>query len=182
MTAQPVEPEDTGALDELSRTLNELAAAVTRLSDDVPAALDVDDSIDAVVRLLADLREQRKALAEIEAYVEAAAVKRLPYGQTRVGDLIADVKGGADRKVWEHDRLTWAVCESMTVDQNGERVPEIVEIVNEVRSRILNCASVAYWRTNQLRPLGIDPDRYSVKTPGRRTVRLIDALEVEGLA
>lgn len=177
MTAQPVEPVDTGALDDLSLTLNELASAVTRLSDDVPAALDVDDSTEAVVRLLADLREQRKALAEMEAYVEAAAVKRIPYGQTRIGDWIVDVKGGKDRREWKHDDLAWAVVRDVAVDKDtGEVVEEARQIVDEVRSRLLNCIGISYWRTTQLKPLGIDADDYSTSTPGRRTVRLIDAL------
>ena len=73
----PPEAEGQGALDVLSATLNTLHTAITDLADDVPAALDVDDTTEAVVSLLHDLREQRKALAQMEAYVEAAAVKRL---------------------------------------------------------------------------------------------------------
>lgn len=177
MTAQPVQPVDTGAVDALDFTLADLRHYINRLSDEVPVALDFDDTTETVVRLLHDLRTQRKALAEIEAFVEAAAVKRLPWGKSQIGDLLVDVKGGTDRKVWEHDRLAWEVCQSIAVDDNGEVVPEIAQIINQARSRILNCASVAYWRTNQLRPLGIDPDNFCQKVPGRRTVALTPAID-----
>jgi hypothetical protein len=176
----PPDVDDVKALDDLGATLTDLAEAVARLSDDVPAALDVDDSSEAVVRLLADLREQRKQLAEMEAYVEAAAVKRLKYGQQQVGDFIAEVKGGKDRKAWRHDDLAWAVCRPLAVNENtGEVVTEIAEIIDQVRSRLLNCAAVSYWRTTQLKPLGINPDDYSESTPGRRTVTVTSAIEAE---
>lgn len=179
MTAQPVEdePVDTGALDDLSLTLNQLAAAVAALSDDVPAALDVDDSSEAVVRLLADLREQRKALAEIEAYVEACAVKRLAYGQQRVGEYVAEVRGGKDRKAWQHDRLAFAACQDLAVDDMGVVVPEVAQIVGQVRDRLLNCAQISGWRVLQLRPLGIDVEAYCESVPGRRTVQVTPAVE-----
>jgi len=174
----PPDVDDVKALDDLGATLTDLAEAVARLSDDVPAALDVDDSSEAVVRLLADLREQRKQLAEMEAYVEAAAVKRLKYGQQQVGEFIAEVKGGKDRKSWQHDDLAWAVCRPIAVNENtGEVVTEIAEIIDQVRSRLLNCAQVSGWRVTQLRPLGIDPERYCESTPGRKTVQVTPAIE-----
>ena len=176
----PPEAEGQGALDVLSATLNTLHTAITDLADDVPAALDVDDTTEAVVSLLHDLREQRKALAQMEAYVEAAAVKRLKYGQQQVGEFIAEVKGGKDRRAWQHDDLAWAVCRPLAVNENtGEVVTEIAEIIDQVRARLLNCAAVSYWRTTQLKPLGINPDDYSESTPGRRTVTVTSAIEAE---
>lgn len=174
----PPEVDDVVALDVLGHTLNQLAAAVSDLSDDVPAALDVDDSTDAVVRLLADLREQRKALAAIEAYVESAAVKRLKYGQQQVGDFIAEVRGGKDRRNWQHDDVAFAVCRDLATDDQGVVIPDMAQVIDLVRSRIMNCAQVSGWRVTQLRPLGLDPDDFSESVPGRKTVTVTPAIEV----
>lgn len=178
----PPDIEDEGALNTLAQTLLALSSSISDLADDVPAALDVDDSTTAVVELLHDLREERKRLAEMEAYVEACAVKRLKYGQQQVGDFIAEVKGGKDRKAWRHDDLAWAVCRPLAVNEDtGEVVTEIAEIIDQVRSRLLNCAAVSYWRTTQLKPLGINPDDFCESAAGRKTVTVTPAIDAEPL-
>lgn len=172
----PPETDDVVALDVLGHTLSVLHTAVADLSDDVPAALDVDDSTDAVVRLLADLREQRKSLQEIEAYVEAAAVKRLKYGRQQVGDFIAEVKGGKNRTAWQHDDLAWAVCRPLCVDTTtGEINPEARQLVDQVRSRLLDAAAVSYWRVGILRQLDVNPEDFCTSEPGRKTCQVTPA-------
>lgn len=172
------EPPDLGVLDALGADFADLTRVIGTLGENVPMALDVDDTTETVVRLLADLRAQRQELARIEAFVEAAAAKRLRYGRHQVGDLIAEVRGGATRKTWEHDRLAFAVCQDITVDPaTGEVQPEVADIVGKVRDRLINCAAISYWRSTQLKPLGIDVDKFCLTEPGRKTVQVTPAID-----
>lgn len=186
MTAQPdfhpeYEPPDTGSADALGMDFAELRHAIRRLGDDVPAALDVDDTTEAVVRLLDDLRTQRKRLAELEAFVEAAAVNRIPYskGPQRFGDLLVEVRGAKwSRAHWNHPSLVHAVCGDLIYDKDtGVPVEEVAQIVHMVRDRILAAASINYWRATVLRDQGLDPDDYADKVLGRRTVSLTPAVD-----
>lgn len=182
MTAQPCDPPDYTTPDPgdptaLEADFAELHHAIGRLSEDTPARLDQDDTADAACLLLWDLREARKRLAEIEAFVEAHTARRLSRRRTEVAGFVAEVKGGNDRKAWQHDKLAWDVCRPLAVDATGTVDDAAAVLIGLVRDRFLNCASIAYWRAGQLRQLGLDPDDYADVTRGRRTVALTPAVE-----
>lgn len=171
-------------MDTLMFDLADLAHIVKRLGDSVLGALDTDDTAESVVHLLAELRTQRKALADLEAFVEAAAVKRIPYSKApqRIAGQVVEVRGGSSKwGAWRHDDLAWAVCRDIATDkETGEVVPEVAQIIDQARSALLNCASIAYWRTTQLKPLGIDAADYAERVPSRRTVSLTPAVDEAG--
>lgn len=155
-----------------------IEGATKRLGEAIPAALDVDTRPEPAVELLATVRGLRKGLADLEAWLEGECVTRLHYGQQRLGEYVAEVRGGKDRREWRHDDLAWAVVRDVCVDTStGEIVPEARQIVDEVRSRLLNCAQISGWRVLQLRPLGIEADDYCTCTPGRRTVQVTPAVD-----
>lgn len=156
-----------------------ITTATNRLGEDVGAALDEDTTPDIAVILLYRIREARKALAELEASVEGTAAGRMPSSKPlQVGTLIAERKGGAIRKQWEHDRVAWDVIRARLATENDGQVPSDAEMATAVlvRDALLNCAQISGWRTTQLRPLGLDPDRYATVERGRRTVHVTAAI------
>ena len=156
----------------LERDFDEIGRLITRMGEDVPAHLDVFDTAEAACALLFDLRETRKRLADLEAYAEAEAARRMPGKVLRFEGFVAERKGGVDRRNWRHDEVAWAVCLPLLADANGEVDEAAADLVGQVRDRLINCAQISGWRINQLRPLGIEPADYCETTTGRRTVHV----------
>lgn len=156
----------------LERDFADLGGLLVRLNEDSMHRLDQADDDLAALELLFDLREARQKLAEIEASVEAVAAQRMAAPKVEWPGFVAERKGGADRKSWEHDRLAWAVVHPLCVDVNGETDDTAAALVAQVRDRLLNCAAVSYWRVTQLRQLGLNPSDYCSTTTGRRTVHV----------
>lgn len=162
----------SGDPDAVTLTIAQITVLLNRLSTDVPAHLDANQTHETAIGLLAELREARQALQSIEAFTEAEAAARLGKGKHTVDGWQVEVRGGGTWKDWQHDRLAFAVCRDLAVDPStGELVPEAVQIIDAVRSRLLNCARPS-WRTTQLEPLGIAPGDYARWETGRRTVAL----------
>lgn len=156
----------------LEHDFDEIGRLITRMGEDVPAHLDVFDTAEAACALLFDLRETRKRLADIEAYVEAEAARRMPGKVLRFEGFVAERKGGQDRRNWRHGDVAWAVLHPLIVDSNGEVDEAAAELVGQVRDRLIECAQITGWRINQLRPLGIEPADYCETATGRRTVHV----------
>lgn len=162
-----------GEVVSLEAAFIDLARVTARFSEDVPLYLDSNDSPEAALLLLHDLREARKALASIEAFVEAEASDRMPRREFRWSGFVAELKGGQDRKAWRHDDVAWAIVHPLTVDpMTGEVDRAAAELVGKARDALINCAQITGWRVTQLRPLGIDPSNYCETTTGRRTVHV----------
>lgn len=164
---QPSEPTATeSGLVFLGQTLAEL-------SESVPTTLDTADAATAV-RLLADLRLHRQALASIEAFTEAAVARLLDKGTHAVAGFQVTVHSAGRWTDWRHDDVAFAVCRDIAVDPaTGEVIPEVVQIIDQVRSRLLNCSRPT-WRLTQLANVGVDPGNYAKWSKGRRTVQLIE--------
>jgi hypothetical protein len=156
--------------------LGEISSAIDDLDNDVVAVLG-EDNMASTVRLLHEIRTERQRLAIIEAQVEAECARRMPDKVFRGDGLVAERKGGAKRVAWRHDDLAWAVVNRHVVDGNGEVDPVAAELVGKIRDDLLNAAAISYWRTTQLRLLGIDPGDYSTTEVGRRTVHVHPELE-----
>lgn len=153
-----------------------LTNLLTDLGEAVPTDLDGMDA-DAAVRLLADLRERRMKLAEIEAFTEAHVARMLDRGKHTVAGFQVEVRGGATWKDWRHDDVAWALCRDIAVDPDtGEINADVTPIIDMVRSRLLNAARPS-WRTTVLKQHGIDAGDYATWTPARRTVQLIAAVD-----
>ena len=173
MTAAPdFEPEPTPAETAAAFVEGDLAALVANLGDlslDVPRFLDAADVAD-VVRLLDALRTHANMLGQITDDVRRNVANRLGKGKHSVAGFQVEVKGGGGWSEWQHDKIAFEVCRGLTVDADGVVAPEVVQIVDQVRSRLLNCAGIGYWRTTQLEPLGLEAGDYAKWKPAKRGV------------
>lgn len=119
---------------------------------------------------LARLRHARKLLQTLEGSYEAFIGGQAPYGESElVGVGLVNVRKSPSLK-WDHDRTAAAVLDAHLSGGTGE-VPDPWT----VRDWLMEAAAFAYWRKTPLRALGIDPDEYAEKTPGRWTVQIIPA-------
>lgn len=160
----------------LEHALAVTESCLSDLSTLVPEHLD-EAGDDAAVLLLSQLRGHRKRLAEIEAFAEAAVSRRLGKGKHTAAGFQVEVRGGGSWKEWRHDELAWQICRDVAVDPDtGEVVPEVVQIVDEVRSRLRNCARPS-WRLTQLATYNIDPSDFATYERGRHTVTITEAVD-----
>ena len=177
MTAAPEyqPPDPTPAETATAYIEGDLAALKANLADlsvDVPRFLDNSD-VDGVVQLLDQLRTHAAVLGQITDNARRSVANRLGKGKHHVAGYQVEVKSGGGWSDWQHDRIAWAVCSSIATDpETSEILPEVADIVDQVRSRLLNCAGVAYWRTGQLGPLDIDVAEFASWKPAKRGVVL----------
>ena len=168
-------PDPTPAETATAYIEGDLAALKANLADlsiDVPRFLDAAD-VDGVVQLLAELRAHAEVLGQITDDARRAVANRLGKGKHHVAGFQVEVKSGGGWSDWQHDKLAWRVLRDIAVDPDtGEVVAEVADIVDQVRSRLLNAAGIAYWRTGQLGPLGIDVSEFAQWKPAKRGVVL----------
>lgn len=151
-------------LDALRATITGLSLAVPRWVED----MDGDDPA-ALVLLLDDLRSLRQELASVEAYAESQAARAMTTRKLMLPDgRIAEKYSGKHRKDWRHDLIMGEVWDVATEVAAGD----LDDSIGAFRTLVVTAAGLTYWRTSELRRLGIDPDKYCTVEAGRATVRI----------
>lgn len=153
--------------------LAELAVAISGV-DEMLMTHDYDD-LNLSLGLLASLRGERTRLARLEAIVEAHCARRMPRGIVELPGLVAERKGGAVRKAWDHERM-WGrmrhhAVTSLAFDSNGTMDEDRAAIAEAAVAFVQQAASPS-WRTTALRSLGIPYDDACETERGRFTVQL----------
>lgn len=132
----------------------------------------------AMVELLADIRDTRQRLHQLEAVVEALCAAIMTDNRLELPalGLLAERHGGKRRTSWDHSRLAGVVARTYATDEtSGELDPTLAEVSEAVTSHLLQFAHVDYWRAGVLRSAGIDPDGYATVERGRSTVQITRA-------
>lgn len=190
MTAQPAVPATTDwlsepgvqeafAAGELRRRFDpeELAAAVHALRDAVDRVNRAALGSEALpwsdlAALLADLRDARKDAQAVETNLEVRTAKAMATHGLKAEELdgVGQVewRRGSNYKTWQSEDLASAVIDRHLAERADGELPTPWE----VRDWILAAAAPGYWRTTVLRALGLDPDDYSVSTPGKLSVQI----------
>jgi len=157
----------TGHLDAVNTAID----ALTRL----PLLEEAGEDEKALVVLLADLRDARQKLHQLESIVEAATARAMTDKRLELPALgiLAERKGGSVYTRWDHPRVAAQVARRYAVDaQSGEIDETLAEVAEHLATWLLDVAHVDYWRTTALRAIGLNPDTYATKERGRRTVHI----------
>lgn len=151
-------------IDSLRAALRGLSLAVPRWVEDI----DGDDPV-AMVLLLDDLRSLRQELATVEAYVESQASRAMTTRKLMLPDgRIAERYSGKQRKDWRHDLVMGELWDLAVEIAAGD----LDDAIGAFRTLVVQVAGLTYWRTGELRRLGIDPDAYCTVEGSRATVRI----------
>lgn len=153
-----------------------LSVALTNLADSlqwVSETVDTDgmDPL-GVLYLLADLRDLRVRLQQVEAVVEAAAAQSMTSDRVEAPGLLAERKGGNVRKRWEHDRLAERVVTAAITDTTTGELAVEPDVAHGLVAEVLACAAVSYWRVGALKARGVRFDDACETETGRRTVHI----------
>jgi hypothetical protein len=146
-----------------------LMVAIDRISLELPEFIEGPAGQMELCELLHAIRQQRIRLAEIEATVEAKAARSMgPADRIEWPGYLAERKGGAVRKHWDHKLLAARVSAQIGVDPDSGEFADADEVVQ----RLLDFAAISYWRTSKLRAADIPFDDAVDTERGRRTVHV----------
>lgn len=153
----------------VGRALSDLAGAIDMLSSTADP-----DSMDelGVLYLLADVRDLRIRLAQVEAVIEGHAASAMTSDRVEAPDLLAERKGGNVRKKWEHDRLAERVTTAAITDKATGELAVEPDVAHGLVAEVLACAAVSYWRVGALKARGVRFDDACETETGRRTVHV----------
>lgn len=171
---RPDPPAEPGPEEDLVRWLSAALVAV----DERRAELADAGDWQALAYGLAGLK---KITAEIRLFadaVETDVYRLLPSKREVVDGLgVVERRQGATRRKWQSEELLGQVLRlALDPDGTGE-LPPAGELLARIRSALLETVpftgSLA-WRVTALRELGLDPDEWCEKTPGRKAVQITD--------
>lgn len=144
--------------------------------DDQRAALAEQGDLDtlaagyvALTALLGDLRDLARA-------VEDDVARLMPSKRVEIDGLpVLERRRGADRRAWDWDTLLPLLIR-LYVDPDGTgEMPDAVEVIDRMRELIVDVIGVTPSKGPKVTPLkemGIDPDEYAESKPGRQTVQI----------
>ena len=132
----------------------------------------------AALQALAAAKQLRRYASALERTFDEAAVAEMQMSgvQHFAGEgFEAVLHTGGDRKEWQHESIVNELADRFIVtnrdrfsDVSGRDLRRIVQAsMNELVS-----AGRVEWRSTSLREKGVDPDEFSVKTPGSLSVQL----------
>lgn len=142
----------------------DVANIILRLAHEADQLAEAGD-IEALGHGLADLREFRRALTDLERHVETHVADLMQEPQVNLGDdLVLERRKGADRKNWQSVELLRHLVGDQIVDvRTGENVFDLL-------CAVLPLTGSLGWRTKALRERGVDPDEWAEVRPGRVSV------------
>lgn len=132
----------------------------------------------AALQALAASKQLRRYAYTLERTFDEAAVAEMQMSDTQhfAGEgFEATLHSGGDRKEWQHESIVNELADRFIAtnrdrfsDVSGRDLRRIVQAsMNE-----LMAAGRVEWRSTSLRSMGVDPDDFSVKTPGSLSVEL----------
>lgn len=102
--------------------------------------------------------------------LEELITERVHEGLTLQNGALLEVKGGAPRKSWDHDRLAQEVARRIVDSAFDMDTGELRMSFHDMVTAMLRYAAPSYWRVTQLAELGIDPDQYCEKGEYKKSV------------
>lgn len=132
----------------------------------------LDQTWEANAALLVQIREQVKALRDVEEMVERFVIQQrvsaAVFEDTEVDGVgVVSVHRTANRKAWDHDGLATNVLDRHLIEAGGEEPDPW-----QVKQWLMDAIGVGYWRVGVIKALGIPVDEFCTTERGRRTVQI----------
>jgi hypothetical protein len=129
--------------------------------------VDGDDDLAYLANLMFELDLLVTDLRMYRSRIEQEFAKRCDTKVFEFKGGTAEVRGGSKRKNWDSPLLA------------GRVVTEAMEQGEHPQEAIVRCAGISYWRTGELKKLGIDANQYCETEHGLPRV-IVRAKEQEG--
>lgn len=163
----------------MTTTPRSLAQAIEDTADTIEHADWTDPKGLDVAAMLADVRDARKRLYELEGQLEDLAGKAMLGDQAENPTIRVERSRYPERKKWQHDEwkrdVRRKIIQSFNlkgatiISRDGEEMDvSLYEVIN--RAQDVHGASDP--RVRRLRDIGLDPDDYCEREPGRWKVEV----------
>ena len=145
--------------DVLRRLMTLIMETDTELSEFISSDPTPDEAADKLLQL----HSLKFAIADVYSTFAVKVIEVLQRAQVdelQVKGSLIEVRNGADRKSWEHERLVSEVSRRLlesSIDMDtGERTLSTEEVI----VKILDFVQPSYWRVKELAKIGISADQY----------------------
>lgn len=148
-----------------SVTLRGIELTLAALADQASALAEARDS-DELALWLAQARQLKRIVGDLERHIEDVLSPLLPYGASEVAGLGAvEVRRARDRKAWDWPALLDAMWPKLAERAEGDMGAMVTDLLN-----VIGLTGSKGPRVTPLRELGLDPDEFCESAPGRLTV------------
>lgn len=149
--------------DKASMLLREIDKLLLLVAEDDDEGLKLGEALYSLYVLKGRMKEVYETLEDL---VTERVREELVLGN---GALL-EVKGGAQRKSWDHAGLTEEVTRRIVDSAFDFDTGELKMTLPEMAAAILRYAAPSYWRVTQLNEIGVDVDQYCEKGEYRKSV------------
>lgn len=148
-------------MDSYTTNLNNLIRLVEELHFMVESIPD-DATPEELLQFATDVHELKSAVGFLFADVQDAVVERLDYlaDPVPVAGATVEIKGAAPRKKWDHDALINDVSKRIMQASVDLDTGEVTMTTRQMIEAALKCAGVSYWKSGELKKLGLEIDEY----------------------
>lgn len=103
------------------------------------------------------------AIADVYATFSVKVIDFLRTAQVDelvIKDAQVEVRSGADRKQWQHDKLIGEVARRLIQSSVDMDTGEVTMTTEEIVAKVLDFVQPSYWRVKELSKIGISADNY----------------------
>lgn len=129
------------------------------LSEFIASNPSPEDAADALVQVHAI----KSGIADVYSTFSQKVIdvlQRAQVDELQVKDAQIEIRNGADRKQWEHEKLIGEVAKRLIQSSVDMDTGEVTMSTEEVIMKVLDFVAPSYWRVKELAKIGISADQY----------------------
>lgn len=129
------------------------------LSEFIASDPSPEDAADALVQMHAI----KSGVGDVYSMFSQKVIEVLQRAQVdelQVKDAQIEIRNGADRKQWEHEKLIGEVARRLIESSVDMDTGEVTMSTEDVIMRVLDFVAPSYWRVKELAKIGISADKY----------------------
>lgn len=154
------------ALVPVGSPLRQIEVGLAGVADQATELAQAGDT-DTLLTWLAQARQLRKIIGDLERHIEGETAPLLPKRSEHPTLGAVEVRKATDRKNWDWPALLdamWPILAERSEGDMGAMVTDLLNVVGLTPSK--------GPRIGPLRDLGLDDDEFCTKQPGRQTVTI----------
>lgn len=145
--------------DALNGFMSSIMTLDSVLSDFIASDPSPEEAADALVQV----HQFKSSISDVYSMFSTSVIdvlRRAQMDELTVKDALVEVRNGADRKSWQHDRLVTEVSRRLIASSVDMDTGEVTMSTEEIIHKILDYVQPSYWRVKELSKLGISADQY----------------------
>lgn len=150
-------------MEHIDGVIQRLNRVFIEADEELSAFIASDPKPEDAAAILVEVHALKGAMADIYGVFSQKVIdllQRANVGELQIKDAQVEVRSGADRKQWEHDRLIDEVARRLVASSVDMDTGEVTMSTEEIVHKILDFVQPSYWRVKELAKIGITADQY----------------------